>query len=98
MFYALPADTIFEAKERAKRATVYLFFLLVALYVFFANLLAASVFFFLSSAREVGGGDRWNWIFWTTLLSAGIAVVHFYVIRSKTLDDLLKRIQAQDAD
>ncbi len=43
MFYALPAETVFEAKERTRRATFYLFILLVFLYVFFIDLMVAAV-------------------------------------------------------
>src|SRR5581483_6302890 len=104
MFYALPADTVFEAKERTKRATFYLFILLVGLYIFFANLLALTVYFFILMTHGMPGAvgffkdhayDIWliiaNVCFGATLFAA----FHFWLVCSKSPDDLLSQIQAR---
>ena len=98
MFYALPADTVFEAKERTRRATFYLFLLLVSLYVFFANLLAAAAYvstWFLThrDARDLGPV-----LLWTSLGAGALAAAHFFYVRSKTLDQMLSRLGARPTD
>ncbi len=99
MFYALPADTVFEAKERTRRATVLLFFLLTVLYIFFANLMtvtAALMFGIWNRHRDpVNFGLL---ILITSLIAAAIAVVHFIVVRNKTLDEMLGEIGTRPAD
>ena len=100
MFYALPAETVFEAKQRTRRATVYLFLMLAVLYVGFFNLLLIS-FFLLFDLRE------FEHIFpkvpLVAYIATGLAIamawLHFLVVRGKTLVDMLedlpKRLQAQ---
>jgi heat shock protein HtpX len=99
MFYKLPEDTVFEAKARTRRATVLLFFLLIFLYIFFANLMAFSaVLGFGLWLRYWGHYPLGEIALWTTLIAAVTAVLHFAVARSQTLDDMLEQIGAKGAD
>ncbi len=99
MFYSLPAETVFEAKQRTKRATFLLFFLLIVLYVFFADLMALSVYLMLKlrfTARI--GSDLPGIMIFTTLTAAVVAAGHFMYVRNKSLEDMLSQIQARPAD
>ncbi len=100
MFYSLPAETVFEAKQRTKRATVLLFFLLAVLYIFFADLMAVSAYLCVKirfTSRIIGEEFLWIMIL-TTLTAAVVAVVHFIVVRNKSLEDMLAQIKARPAD
>ena len=99
MFYALPADTVFEAKERTRRATALLFFLLTILYIFFTNLMTvmAALMFGIWN-RHRNPVDFGLLILITSLIAATIAVVHFIVVRHKTLDEMLGEIGTRPAD
>ncbi|HTC22597.1 MAG TPA: M48 family metalloprotease, partial [bacterium] len=106
MFYALPAETVFEAKERTRRATFYLFILLVFLYIFFADLLVAAVCLMSNLWMEMHA-QRWTGdapfdilepVAISTLAAAVLAVAHFLAVRHKSLDDMLAQIQARPAD
>lgn len=101
MFYSLPAETVFEAKEKTRRATFYLFILLVSLYVFFANLLVLSAWTMLRYKFATGLQDPdayWPIILWTSFGAALLAVAHFIRVRLRPLDDLLDQIKARPAD
>jgi heat shock protein HtpX len=107
MFYALPAETVFEARERTRRATLYLFLLLVVLYILFANLLALSAFFciFFTHLTVVAKGTKGDFGYFTRLVILNatfgavlFATLHFYIVRSKSLDDMLGQLQARPAD
>jgi heat shock protein HtpX len=99
MFYKLPQDTVFEAKARTRRATVVLFFLLIFIYVFFANLMAFStILAFGIWLRHWGHIPVLEITLWTTLIAAVVAGFHFAVARAKTLDDMLEAIEAKSAD
>jgi len=98
MFYALPAETVFEAKERTRRATFYLFLLLVVLYVFFADLLAVAIYLSIWFWDHVGLKDLWPVILWTSLGAGALGSAHFFHVRSKTLDDMLAQVGAKPAD
>ncbi len=97
MFYALPASTVFEAKERNRRATFFLFFSLILIYVVFFNLLAAPCYWFLNSMR-VALPTSWTAAGDTTFLAVILAAGHFWIARRRTLDSLLSQIGARDAD
>ncbi len=99
MFYKLPEETVFEAKARTRRATILLFFLLVFLYIFFANLMTFStdmVFGFYLKKRGIVPSDQI--ILWTTLIAAVTAVIHFAYVRAKTLDDMVEAIGGKNTD
>ncbi len=99
MFYSLPAETVFEAKERTKRATFYLFILLVGLYIFFANLLLVSGSLMLRGmSHSPGPIEIPSLVAIATLGSTLIAVMHFYYVRGRSLDDLLAEIGTKPAD
>ncbi len=99
MFYALPAETVFEAKERTKRATFYLFILLVGLYVFFANLLTVSGSLMLRAVTHSTGPVSLPWIvFVSTATAVLFAVIHFLNARAKSLQELLDQIGTRPAD
>ncbi len=99
MFYKLPEDTVFEAKERTKRATVLLFVLLVLLYIFFANFMAFSVILILSLDPRIHlTYSPAGVAVLTTLIAALWATGHFAYVRAKTLDDMLESIGAKNAD
>ncbi|HUO57043.1 MAG TPA: zinc metalloprotease HtpX [bacterium] len=99
MFYALPAETVFEAKQRTKRATVYLFIILAVLYVVFFNLMLMAGFltFGLEELRQIFTIVPWE-AYLCTALSVGIAVAHFFYARSRSLDDLLDQMGTRPAD
>jgi heat shock protein HtpX len=97
VFYALPASTVFEAKERNRRATFFLFFSLILIYVGFFNLLAAPCYWFLNSLR-VALASAWTVSGETTFLAVILAAGHFWIARRRTLDSLLSQIGAKDAD
>lgn len=99
MFYALPAETVFEAKERTRRATFYLFILLIVLYVLFANLLTVTLVFMVRFwvFHEPGAGMG-PLVLYTSLGAALLAAIHFYTVRSKSLEDMLSQINAKPAD
>src|ERR1700691_2627493 len=106
MFYALPAETVFEAKERTRRATFYLFILLVFLYVFFVDCLVVTACFManfwiemhLRASTGEAPLNLWAAIPYSTLVAAALAAAHFAVVRNKSLDDMLAQIQARPAD
>ena len=105
MFYALPAETVFEAKAKTRRATFYLFILLIFLYVFFANLLALSVYCFIRITHPVPLHEDLfpaydiGWVAaYATFGAALLAVLHFLIVRGKSLDDMLSQIKARPAD
>ena len=97
MFYALPASTVYEAKERNRRATFFLFLSLILIYVLFLNLLAASIYFFLN-VLWVGLPSAWTVAAECTVLAVVLAAGHFWIARGRSLDSLLAQIGAQDAD
>ncbi len=99
MFYSLPAETVFEAKERTKRATFYLFILLVGLYIIFFNLLLVSGAFMLRGLTHSPGPIEIPLlIVVATFFSTVLAVFHFLYARSRSLDDLLEQIGTRPAD
>jgi heat shock protein HtpX len=99
MFYALPAETVFEAKERNRRATLYLVILLCVVYIFFVNLLTISGSLMLRDwTRNQGPIGMVPLILLSSLLGAALAVGHFLNARAKPLDDLLEPIGAKNAD
>lgn len=99
MFYALPAETVFEAKQRTRRATFYLFILLIALYIFFANLLTVSAYFFTRVwIRSRGFADLETLVLLTTLVAATVGIIHFFFVRAKSLDEMLDQIGTRPAD
>src|SRR5579863_7116919 len=99
MFYALPAETVFEAKERTKRATFYLFILLTGLYILFFNLMLVSGALMLRGwTRTEGPIDIPALVVMTTAGAAILAVLHFLYARGKSLDDLLEQIGTRPAD
>lgn len=99
MFYALPVETVFEAKQRTRRATFYLFILLVILYILFANLLTICAYLFGRVwVHAKDPSDLETLVLWTTLVAAIVAAAHFFFVRAKTLDDMLGQIGAKPAD
>src|SRR5579872_569453 len=99
MFYALPAETVFEAKERTKRATFYLFILLTGLYILFFNLLLFSGALMLRGWTHTEGPiDIPTLVLVASVGATAIAVIHFFFARSRSLDDLLEQIGTKPAD
>src|SRR5258708_3400297 len=106
MFYALPAETVFEAKERTRRATFYLFILLVVLYVFFADLLVAAAclmanVWFEMHIRTVACEtplDFWSFILFPPRAAVAWAVGLLMMVPKKPLDDMLEKTQTSPAD
>ena len=106
MFYALPAETVFEAKERNKKATFYLFFLLIFSYIFFFDLMAVAGYFLLDLWLEthVSGMVRHSppemglLLQGATLAAIILAVVHFFLARSRPLDSFLRQMKTRSAD
>lgn len=99
MIHPLPAETVLEAKERARRATAILFVLLVVVYALFANLMVFVVFlisneYSVRSVRQIAG-----WLFGITTAGAFLtAWIHFLTARSKKLDQILDQIGGREAD
>jgi heat shock protein HtpX len=99
MFHPLPAETVLEARQRTRRATFLLFLLLVALYIFFADLLSAVTYLFIEYKAELtGSGNLGSVLLVSTLVAAAVAVAHFLLVRTKSLDDLLTQIPNREAD
>src|SRR5665213_2329378 len=99
MFYALPAETVFEAKERNRRATFYLLILLCAVYIFFINLMTVSGSLMLRGwTRTQGPIGLVPLILLSSTLGVMLAVGHFLIARAKSLDNLLEPIGAKNAD
>jgi heat shock protein HtpX len=105
MFYALPAETVIEAKERTKRATALLFTLLVALYIFFTDLLVIVSYFHFRYWPRYGGEyglkrteELWTLLAVATTAAILAAVLHFLFVRAKRLEDMLGQLKARPAD
>ncbi len=99
MFHPLPAQTVFEARQRAKRDTALLFTVLVFLYILFADLMALAVFLFVRlQSRHPNFDGLGPVLFWTTGLAALVAITHFFIARSRPLDSILDQIGALSPD
>ncbi len=105
MFYALPAETVFEERQRTRRATFYLFALLAGIYVVFANLLTLSAYFFLFTTHPARldptpaqAYDMFLVAANTTFGAALLAAFHFLFVRAKSLEDMLSSLGAKPAD
>ena len=105
MFYALPAETVFEARERTRKATFYLFIVLVFLYVLFANLLALSGYATIRFTHYIPAKEELFPLYDIGLVMANatfgavlLAVLHFFMVRAKSLDDMLDALKAKPAD
>ncbi len=99
MFYALPAETVFEAKERTRRATFYLFILLVGLYIFFIDLMTVTVVFMTRCWMPTRGfPDLSLPILIASVVAILLATWHFLTARSKSLDELLEQLDTKPAD
>ena len=99
MFYALPAETVFEAKQRTRRATVYLFLMLTFFYVAFFNLLLIT---FCLCFNYRGFIKIFPAIPTVAYIATGLAVVlavfHFLSVRAKTLDEMMAELGTTDPD
>ena len=98
MFYPLPADTVFEAKERNRRATFFLLGSLVFVYLFFFDLLALTLYVWLSTAAKRWPADFGVVLGWSSALALVAALIHFSYARNRSLDSLLSQIGALKAD
>jgi heat shock protein HtpX len=98
VFYPLPADTVFEAKERNRRATFFLLGSLIFLYVFFFDLLALALYVWLTATVRHLPSDFAIIFVWSSGLALAAALVHFNLARNRPLDSLLSQIGAVDAD
>jgi heat shock protein HtpX len=97
MFYSLPAETVFEAKEKNRRATLILFGVLILIYVFFANLFAVPLYWlFRSFGMTLPSAP--SMATYTTVLAVVLAAGHFVLARHQSLDNLLSQIGAKPAD
>jgi heat shock protein HtpX len=113
MFYALPAETVYEAKQHSRRQTIWLFSILILLYVFFIDLMVFVVAKVLQSSSQPTTSFPQSapmnppalpphfmvtWLFFSTLTAIVIAIIHFGIARAKSLDDLLAQLNAKPAD
>lgn len=107
MFYTLPVETVFEAKQRTRRATLYLFILLIGIYIFFANILALALYFSIvmghGMSSPAGPVTNDGYAIRLVILNASfgaalLAVLHFWLVRNRPLDDLLDQLKASPAD
>ncbi|HTA76650.1 MAG TPA: M48 family metalloprotease [bacterium] len=99
MFYSLPAETVFEAKERTRRATFYLFILLSCLYIFFINLMTVSgLMMFNYWTRYRGPVYLTNLILISSGLGVLFALIQFLTARGKPLSDLLNQMGTRPVD
>lgn len=110
MLWPLPRETVFEARERSRRATRRLLLLLVLLYAVFFNVLvfasgwAALLAFSEGNARVAHGvlrlvGERfWALNVFLSLLGAWLAWLHLEAARRRPLDTLLDDLSAVPAD
>ena len=99
MLQSLPAETVFEAKQRAKRDTVLLFVLLLAIYIFFFNLLAiigyAMLKLKLTGSMKM---DFWPVNLGATALAILVGLTHFFTTTSKSLDQILQKFTVKPTD
>jgi heat shock protein HtpX len=109
LIHALPSETVFEAKQRSRRATRWLFLVLLGIYIVFFNLIAfgfGAILWALFSRRSVwsllsrgmdGSGFR-GILAGATLLGVGVAWAHFIWVRRRPLDQILRGMNASWAD
>lgn len=109
MIGSLPAETVFEAKRRTRRATVVLLLLLMAMYVVFFNIFALAagfLMYFLVASRSVElmrraehvFGSLWLIVLAATAVSVLAAVVHFLIARGKPLEKILGLVGGRPPD
>lgn len=99
MFYALPAETVFEAKERTRRTTLLLLILLIGLYIFFIDLMTVTAYFMTRCWIPTRGFPQLGPpILVSTIIAILLAVGHFLVARSKPIGSLLDQMGTQPAD
>lgn len=105
MFFALPAETVFEARERTRKATFYLFIVLTFLYILFANLLGLSGYATIRLFHPIPLNEELFPAYDLFLVTANatfgavlLAMLHFLIVRSKSLDDMLGSLKAKPAD
>ncbi len=106
MISALPRETVFEARRRARRATVALFTILLVIYAVFFNLMAIVGLFTIVFFSGAGGAYVLSGRFegWWQLNAAAFAVgavvalVQFAIARYKKLDDILPLVGAVPID
>lgn len=96
MLHPLPAETVFEARRRARRNTWLLWSLLVFVYAGFFILMGLVTVFFLFPRQYVSS-------FHTTLFISGalgalVAVIQIVFFGDDNLQDFLKSLEAKEAD
>ncbi len=99
MLYPLPAETVFDARERAERTTRALFVLLLVIYTIFFNLIFGIVFVCLGKHFYffiVGKFFLFNLI--ATAVAFFTGIVHFRFAKNKRLDEILNRLGAIPLD
>ncbi len=110
MLTPLPKETVYEARERSRRASRRLLLFLVLLYVIFFNVLA----FILAVAVSLGlsqhdavivddvigyiGRNFWSLNLILSLVGTLVALAHYSIARGRTLDTLLVDVGARLAD
>ncbi len=95
MLFPLPADTVVEAKARTRRNTAILLVALFIIYTVFFNLLAW-VLLVLSKVQEYPSVIEVTLN--STLAAILVAIIHYLVARSRSLDRILKELRAIPAD
>lgn len=100
MFTALPAESVFEAKRRTRRATAVLLALLSLGYIIFTNILVVGGIValpLLAKNPELVIPEP-IWFVWISGSALLAALIHFHFARKRSLDDLLARFAARPAD
>ncbi|OGR85280.1 MAG: hypothetical protein A2901_09695 [Elusimicrobia bacterium RIFCSPLOWO2_01_FULL_54_10] len=100
MLHPLPAETVFEARARAKRNTVLLFALLGLIYMGLFGLMGSAAHFIIASEVKRRSVPDFSLLVFSCSAAAGLILSVFQIIsaRGKNLDELLSAIQTVPAD
>ncbi len=104
MILSLPAETVFEARRRARRSALAMFVILLVIYAVAFNLMVfaalfAVVFFSGSVALIVAAGESfWGLNLAALAVGAAVAIFHFVRARLRPLDHTLALLGAFEVD
>ncbi len=99
MLQPLPAETVYEAQERARRDTRLLLFVLIVLYIVFFNLLAFPAMLFLSPGHLTHAPAHFRkWSAIASALAVLAAWLQYRSAKNVPLDIILNRLGARPAD
>lgn len=98
MFYPLPAETVFEAQKKSRRASAFLFFLLTITYLVLFNLLFVPAGLWWVWINGFQGGPPAKFFIFASGMAVILASIQFYFTSRQPLDQLLRRLRAEVPD